>query len=64
MHNLTSFNSFALLSASIEPDNEDEYGYTLLETIKTFKDSEVQCTKEGDRKIADSSQVYTKTKIY
>lgn len=52
-----------LTTASIEPDSEDEYGYTLLDTIKVFKDSGVQCSKEGDKEMADSSQVLLRRRV-
>lgn len=55
-NNLTLY-TCSSTTASIEPDSEDEYGYTLLDTIKIFKDSGVQCSKEGDKEMADSSQV-------
>ena len=55
-NNLT-FTLALITTASIEPDSEGEYGYTLLDTLKVFKDSGVQCSKEGDKEMADSSQV-------
>ena len=39
---VTSFNEW-WEGTQIEPDAEDEYGYTLLNAIKSFKDSGVQC---------------------
>lgn len=39
---VTSFNEW-WEGTSIEPDAKDQYGYSFLDTIKSFKDSGVQC---------------------
>jgi hypothetical protein len=42
---LTSFNEW-WEGTSIEPDVKDEYGYTFLDTIRSFKDSGDQCQEK------------------